>query len=80
MKKQVIISYAIAVSLGAVPLLVAQAPAPAPAPGNAAPKAKGKAKGPATPSGPTPRLPDGTVDLTGVWAGGGSSSADITKG
>ncbi len=26
---------------------------------------------PATPTGPTPRLPDGTVDLNGLWTGGG---------
>jgi hypothetical protein len=25
---------------------------------------------PAAPSGPTPRLPDGTVDLNGLWIGG----------
>ena len=24
------------------------------------------------PTGPAPRLPDGTVDLNGLWAGGGS--------
>ena len=41
---------------------------------------KSKGKGKATPSGPTPHLPDGTVDLTGVWNGGGSNSGDITKG
>jgi hypothetical protein len=80
MKRPLIISYVIAVTLGAVSLLIAQAPAPGPTPGNAAPKAKGKGKGPPTPSGPTPRLPDGTVDLTGVWMGGGSNSGDITKG
>ena len=27
---------------------------------------------PAPPSGPTPRLPDGTVDLNGLWVGGGA--------
>ena len=27
---------------------------------------------PPAPTGPAPRLPDGTVDLNGVWAGGGS--------
>jgi len=27
---------------------------------------------PASPTGPTPRLPDGTVDLNGVWLGGGA--------
>src|SRR6478736_3683748 len=78
MKKHLVISSVIAVALGAVSLLIAQAPAPVA--GTGAPKAKGKGKGPATPSGPTPRLPDGTVDLTGVWMGNGSNSGDITKG
>ncbi|NOT28028.1 MAG: hypothetical protein HOP16_18240 [Acidobacteria bacterium] len=27
---------------------------------------------PAAPAGPTPRLPDGTVDLNGLWVGGGA--------
>ena len=27
--------------------------------------------GPPAPSGPTPRLPDGKPDLSGVWSGGG---------
>jgi hypothetical protein len=27
---------------------------------------------PPAPTGPTPRLPDGTVDLAGVWVGGGA--------
>jgi hypothetical protein len=27
---------------------------------------------PAAPTGPVPRLPDGTVDLSGLWVGGGS--------
>jgi hypothetical protein len=31
-------------------------------------------------TGPTPHLPDGTVDLSGVWMGGGSNSGDISKG
>lgn len=30
-------------------------------------------------TGPTPHLPDGTPDLSGVWMGGGSNSGDITK-
>ena len=28
-------------------------------------------KRPPAPTGPVPRLPDGTVDLNGVWVGGG---------
>jgi hypothetical protein len=30
-------------------------------------------------TGPAPRLPGGTPDLSGVWMGGGSNSGDITK-
>jgi hypothetical protein len=29
---------------------------------------------PPPPAGPTPRLPDGTVDLSGLWVGGGTDS------
>ena len=31
-----------------------------------------KAKGPAAPAGPTPRMPDGKVDLQGLWTPGNS--------
>jgi len=34
---------------------------------------------PAPPSGPVVKLPDGTIDLSGVWLGGGASDADISK-
>ena len=34
---------------------------------------------PPPPTGPAPRLPDGAIDLNGVWVGG-SSSADIATG
>jgi hypothetical protein len=69
----------------AVISLVAQQP-----PGDAG-KGKGKggaAKGgnvglyqrqPPTPTGPAPKLADGTPDLSGVWLGGGSSDADISR-
>jgi len=36
-------------------------------------------RGPAPPQGPTPRLPDGTVDLSGVWNGGGPVG-DLAQG
>jgi len=36
-------------------------------------------RGPAAPQGPTPRLPDGSVDLSGVWQGGGPTG-DIGAG
>jgi hypothetical protein len=31
----------------------------------------GASRGPAVPAGPAPRLPNGTIDLSGVWQGGG---------
>ena len=30
-----------------------------------------KCKRPPSPTGPAPRLPDGTIDLNGLWSGGG---------
>jgi hypothetical protein len=33
-------------------------------------KGKGKGRGPAAPTGPMPRMPDGKVDLQGVWTPG----------
>jgi hypothetical protein len=39
----------------------------------------GGGRGPAAPQGPTPRLPDGSVDLSGVWQGGGPTG-DIAQG
>ena len=56
------------------------------------PDAKGKAKGkgggnvglyqrqPPTPTGPAPKLADGTPDLSGVWLGSGSNDSDISRG
>ncbi len=35
---------------------------------------------PATPTGPAPKLADGTPDLSGVWLGSGSNDSDITRG
>jgi len=70
----------------AVASLLAQAPA-----GDAS-KAKDKGKGgapkggvglyqrqPPAPTGPAPKLADGTPDLSGVWLGGGASDADISR-
>ncbi len=67
-------------ALSAGMLLLAQAPK-----GAGKGKGKGKTKGVGlfqraeSASGPTPHLPDGTVDLSGLWTGGGSSSADISR-
>jgi hypothetical protein len=53
-------------------------------------KGKAKAKGggnvglyqrqPPTPTGPAPKLADGTPDLSGVWLGSGSNDSDISRG
>jgi hypothetical protein len=75
MKKHFVAGYMLAAILGAVSLVVAQAPAPANAPNGG-----GKGKRPAGPTGPAPRMADGTPDLSGAWMGGGSNSGDITKG
>jgi hypothetical protein len=76
MRRQNLLACGIAtvLSLGAALTVLAQGP-----PGNPpliGPKG-GKAKGKAE---PTPRLPDGTVDLAGVWTGFGSNSGDISTG
>jgi len=34
---------------------------------------------PPPPTGPAPMLADGTPDLSGVWLGGGSNDADVTR-
>jgi hypothetical protein len=39
----------------------------------------GRGRGRPAPSGPTPRLPDGTVDFSGVWQGGGPVG-DLAQG
>jgi hypothetical protein len=68
--------------------LLAQAPTPAPGQ-NKGKGGAGAAKGggglglfrnqPAPPTGPAPKLADGTPDLSGVWLGGGASDADIAN-
>jgi hypothetical protein len=79
MKRYLGLSLGTLAALGVVSLL-AQAPAPltpsqttAPAGGSANPDtAKGGGRGRGRgPVGPTPHLPDGKVDLSGVWNGGG---------
>jgi hypothetical protein len=45
----------------------AQAPAALPTPGGSIPDPPGRGRGPAFVKGPTPRLPDGKPDFSGVW-------------
>lgn len=53
-------------------LVAQQTAAPAPQPGTQAPGALGQTTlRPPPPSGPAPRLADGTLDLSGLWVGGG---------
>ncbi len=64
---------------------VAQSQSPPQNSGKAAPKGSGGNVGlyqhqPAAPSGPAPKLADGTPDLSGVWLGSGSNDSDISKG
>ena len=72
MRKLLVGSALIAVTVS----LVAQenAPAPAAPPGNTG----GTAIRRPVPAGPVPRLPDGRVDLSGVWLGGGPNG-DIER-
>ncbi|MBM3818270.1 MAG: hypothetical protein FJW14_04505 [Acidimicrobiia bacterium] len=70
-------------ALSAVDGLAAQAPAqqqPAQPQGGRGLGALGQAvRRPPPPTTPTPRLPDGTVDLSGLWVGGGTDG-DIETG
>ena len=53
-----------------------------PAPGQSKAQAKGGGGlfgGPAAPTGPAPKLADGTPDLSGVWRGGGGNDSDISN-
>jgi hypothetical protein len=70
------IAFAVAISLWA------QAPAgltPSADTAKAAAKGGGRGRGPAIPSGPTPRLPDGHPDLVGIWSSPGPIG-DISQG
>jgi hypothetical protein len=70
------------VAISTATFVLAQGPPPVPAGAvkNAPKGPGGRGRGAAVPSGPTPHLADGTVDLSGVWMGSGSNSGDITKG
>src|SRR5690349_6807048 len=60
-----ILTAVVAVSM--VGLAIAQEPAPGQAKAQAKGKGKGGGRGPAAPTGPTPRMPDGKPDLSGLW-------------
>jgi hypothetical protein len=83
---------AVAASVSVIALAAQQRPAPGPEPttggnGSAAPTSPagagglqtGRGRGPAVPQGPAPHLPDGTIDLSGVWQGGGPVG-DLAQG
>jgi hypothetical protein len=69
----------------AAALLLLQSPADSQAPGKAPGKGfvkgkgKGFGKGKQRPQGPTPHMPDGKVDFSGVWNGGGPVG-DVAQG
>ena len=80
MRSRWILGIAVSAALAVVSLLAQ--------PQGDASKGKGKAKGgsvglyqrqPPTPTGPAPKLADGTPDLSGVWLGSGASDADISR-
>ena len=69
MRKLLLISTIVALT---APLFAQQAASPAPRQGAQAPGALGQTTNrPPPPTGPAPRLPDGTPDLSGLWVGGG---------
>jgi hypothetical protein len=83
---------AVATTVSVIALAAQQRPAPGPEPttggnGSAAPTSPagagglqtGRGRGPAVPQGPAPHLPDGTIDLSGVWQGGGPVG-DLAQG
>src|SRR6516165_8971573 len=81
MSNRVVAGMAGAVTLLVVVSVLAQPQAPAPAQNDG--KAKGgtglyKNQAPA-PTGPAPKLADGTPDLSGVWLGSGGNDADISN-
>jgi len=81
------VPFAVAISMWAqAPTGLSSEQAVAPAGGSnnadtakAAAKGGGRGRGPAIPAGPTPRLPDGHPDLTGIWSSPGPVG-DIAQG
>src|SRR6187399_2824178 len=68
MKRIALVALPFAFALGALVIVSAQQTPPAPT----SPAGAGSGqRGPAAPTGPVKRLPNGKVDLSGVWQGGG---------
>jgi hypothetical protein len=87
MSKRLVTGLISAATLLAVASLLAQSQTPAAGQNKGQTKDNAKAKGgggglfggPAAPTGPAPKLADGTPDLSGVWRGGGGSDSDISS-
>ncbi|HEY2844751.1 MAG TPA: hypothetical protein VGJ09_13915 [Bryobacteraceae bacterium] len=86
MTKRSVTAFCGAIALLAAGAFLAQSQTPAEGQGKG--QGKGQAKGggggglfggPAAPTGPAPKLADGTPDLSGVWRGGGGSDSDISN-
>jgi hypothetical protein len=82
----------IAITVSAMALAAQQRPAPGPesttggtnpaaptSPAGSGGLQTGRGRGAAVPQGPAPHLPDGTIDLSGVWQGGGPVG-DLAQG
>jgi hypothetical protein len=91
-RKRLVGSSVIAVTVSVMALAAQQRPSPGPetttggntpaaptSPAGSGGLTTGRGRGPAAPQGPTPHLPDGTVDLSGVWQGGGPTG-DLAQG
>lgn len=89
MKQQFVAYFVSAAAIVLGLSLAAQTQSPDPAQDASKAKGKGNAKSgnvglyqrqPPTPTGPAPKLADGTPDLSGVWLGGGANDSDISRG
>ena len=92
MRKRLVGFSVIAVTISVMALAAQQRPAPGPdsttggntpvaptSPAGSGGLQTGRGRGPAAPQGPAPHLPDGTIDLSGVWQGGGPVG-DLAQG
>jgi hypothetical protein len=74
-----LVGVSVAAVAASVMTIAAQQPAAPTSPAGSGGLTTGRGRGPAAPQGPTPHLPDGTVDLSGVWQGGGPVG-DLAQG